>query len=72
MSRLSNDDEALNVLGLQKGQEYYLFLFRDDGRAEALRALGRFAANPDLTFTWHDAAVLSQRIAKLVAKEESP
>jgi hypothetical protein len=31
-------------------------------RAETLRTLGRFASNPQLSFTWYDAAVLSQKI----------
>ena len=52
----------VNVLALAKGQERYLFLFNDDSRADALRTLGRFASNPELSFTWYDAAVLSQKI----------
>jgi hypothetical protein len=27
-----------------------------------LRVLGRYASNPDLSFSWYDAAVLSQKI----------
>jgi hypothetical protein len=56
----------INVLALVKGEERYIFLFDDDHRAEALRTLGRFASNPDLSFTWYDAAVLSQKIRKIV------
>ena len=55
----------INVLALVKGEERYIFLFDDDNRAEALRTLGRFASNPDLSFTWYDAAVLSQKIRKI-------
>ena len=29
---------------------------------ETLRVLGRYASNPDLSFSWYDAAVLSQKI----------
>ena len=29
---------------------------------KALRTLGRFASNPELSFTWYDAAVLSQKV----------
>ena len=39
-----------------------MFLFDDASRAETLRMLGRFASNPELSFTWYDAAVLSQKI----------
>ena len=52
----------INVLALVKGDERYVFLFTDDNRTEALRQLGRYAANPELSFTWYDAAVMSQKI----------
>jgi hypothetical protein len=52
----------INVLALVKGSERYVFLYDDASRAETLRTLGRFASNPDLSFTWYDAAVLSQKI----------
>jgi hypothetical protein len=55
-----NDD--INVLALIKGNERYIFLYDDSQRAEALRMLGRHASNPELSFSWYDAAVLSQRI----------
>lgn len=52
----------INVLALVKGKERYIFLFDDEHRAEALRTLGRYASNQELSFTWYDAAVLSQKI----------
>ena len=52
----------INVLALIKGNERYVFLYDDASRAETLRTLGRFASNPDLSFTWYDAAFLSQKI----------
>jgi hypothetical protein len=56
----------INVLALVKGKERYIFLFDDDNRAEALRTLGRYASNQELSFTWYDAAVLSQKIRQTV------
>ncbi|QDU58726.1 hypothetical protein [Aeoliella mucimassa] len=55
-----NDD--INVLALVKGKERYIFLFDDSQQAEALRTLGRHAANPELSFSWYDAAVLGKKI----------
>jgi hypothetical protein len=55
-----NDD--INVLALIKGKERYIFLYDDSQRAETLRMLGRHASNPELSFSWYDAAVLSQKI----------
>ena len=54
--------QDINVLALVKGAERYIFLYDDSRRAETLRVLGRYASNADLSFTWYDAAVLSQKI----------
>ncbi len=59
--------QDINVLAMVKGNERYVFLFDDGSRAETLRVLGRYASNPELSFSWHDAAVLSQRI-----RQEAP
>lgn len=55
-------NQDINVLALVKGAERYVFLYDDSSRAETLRMLGRYASNPELSFTWYDAAVLSQKI----------
>lgn len=52
----------INVIALVKGGERYVFLYDDDSHAEALQALARHAANPDLSFSWYDAAVLGQKV----------
>jgi hypothetical protein len=60
----------INVLALVKGEERYIFLFDDERRGETLRTLGRFASNPELSFTWYDAAVLSQKVRHLTEGEK--
>lgn len=65
-----NDDD-INVLALVKGSERYIFLFDDTQRAEALRTLGRFASNSELSFTWYDAAVLSQKVRQVGPADKS-
>jgi len=52
----------IKVIALIKGIEQYVFLYDENNRAETLRTLGRYASNPELSFTWYDAAVLSQKI----------
>lgn len=52
----------INVLALVKGSERYIFLYDDDRKAETLRTLGRFASDPELSFSWFDAALLSQKV----------
>jgi hypothetical protein len=62
----------INVLALVKGAERYVFLYDDASRSDALRVLGRFASNPDLSFTWYDAAVLSQKVRQGLTAPSQP
>lgn len=61
----------INVIALVKGSERYVFLYDDESREETLKALGRYAANPDLSFSWYDASVLGQKVrqARPVARK---
>ena len=52
----------INVIALVKGGERYVFLYDDESRDQAIEALARHAANPDLSFSWYDAAVLGQKV----------
>ena len=63
------NEPTINVLALIKGREKYVFLFGSSRSeiGEILRQFGRWASSPELSFTWYDAAVLSQR-----AREEFP
>lgn len=58
--------QEINVLALVKGEEKYIFLFDDTRRTETLRMLGRFAADPELSFSWYDAAVLGQKVRQTI------
>jgi hypothetical protein len=62
--------QEINVLALVKGEERYVFLFDDNNRSEVLRTLGRYASNPELSFSWYDAAVLSQKIRQVTTEAE--
>ena len=68
----SNPD--LNDLALVKGLERYFFSYTDNSRAECLRVLEEYALDPDLSLTWYDVAVLSQKIRRTSGKnkEEQP
>ena len=63
-------DQEINVLALVKGKERFIFLFDDQNRDETLRQLARFAADPELDFTWYDAAMLSRKIRDAVPTDE--
>lgn len=51
-----------NLITLMHGDELYAWTYDDESTAELLRDIGRKASNPELNFTWYDAAKLSQVI----------
>ena len=59
---LDTVEKNIRIIALVKGEEQYVFLYDENNRAETLRLLGRYASNPELSFSWYDAAVLSQKI----------
>jgi hypothetical protein len=58
--------EQVNVIALVRGEEHFVFVFDPKRRTELLRLLGRYAADPSMSFNWYDAAVLSQKIRDLL------
>ena len=63
--------QQINVLAMVKGEERYIFLYDDKHRTETLRTLGRYAADPQLSFTWYDAAVMSKKIREISLEDEA-
>lgn len=55
----------VNVLALVRNGERYIFLYDDDSAERLLQTFGRYAADPQLSFSWYDAAVLSQKVRRL-------
>ena len=64
--------QDINVVALVKGEERYIFLFNDKKKGETLRTLGRYASDGKLSFSWYDAAVLSQKVRNIQKTETSP
>lgn len=52
----------MNFLCFVKGEERYIFVFDNANKVEIMRQLGVFAANPELSFTWHDAAFVTWHV----------
>lgn len=54
----------LNAVLLQSKGHSYVFLYPDgqSARASILRHLGHMAADPNLQFSWYDAAIVSREI----------
>ena len=64
--------QDINVVALVKGEERYIFLFNDEKKSEALRTLGRYASDSKLSFSWYDAAVLSQKVRNIEKSSPVP
>ncbi|MBB02190.1 MAG: hypothetical protein ACE37I_18725 [Rubinisphaera brasiliensis] len=57
--------QEINVLALVKDDQRYVFLYDEASHDQLLQTLGRYAADPELNFSWYDAAVMSQRVRAL-------
>jgi hypothetical protein len=64
-------DRRVNVLALVKDGDRYVFLYDDRSLPQLLQTLGRYAADPELSFSWYDAAVLSQKVRRLQQVDQS-
>ncbi len=62
---------SMNVLALVKESERYVFLYDDESSDALLQSLGKYASDKELSFTWYDAAVLSQKVRKLREQDRS-
>lgn len=58
-------ERGINVLALVKDGERFVFLYDDQSGPQLLQTLGRYAADPEMNFSWYDAAVLSQKVRRL-------
>ena len=57
-------ERGINVIALVKDAERYIFLYDNESTPALMQTLGRFAGDPDLSFSWYDAAVLSQKVRR--------
>ena len=67
MNRVFEEKELgeLNVVVVKKDTEKYIFTFQDGDAVQALMVTGNYAANPDLSFSWFDAACVCKRIREV-------
>lgn len=45
-------------------QEQYIVIYTDRQRGEALRKIGNWASNPDLSLDWDDASAMTRQASK--------
>lgn len=70
--RIGNSDKRryMNYVTLLRGKEAYIFRFDDKSWEETIRTFGRYASDPELSFTWRDAALLSKGIREKAEGKE--
>ena len=58
-------NKSVNVLALVKNGHRYVFLYDDESQDTVLGQLSASAGDPELDFSWYDAAILAQRVRKM-------
>jgi hypothetical protein len=61
----------VNVLALVKGHERYVYVYDDGSQQELIDALRDHAADPGLSLSWFDAAVLTSKAREQVGAAEA-
>ena len=62
----------LNILALIKGNERYVFVYDDESRTPLIDAFRDQAADPRLSLTWFDAAVLTDKAREQARAGQQP
>ena len=60
---------AVNVLALVRDDHRFVFLYDDDSVDTMLATLSQYASDPELEFTWHDAAMMAQRVRQMLEQQ---
>ena len=63
--------QALNVLALVRDEHRFVFLYDDDSIETMLATLCQYANDPELEFTWYDAAMLAQRVRQMLEEQQA-
>ncbi len=61
-----------NVLALVKGNERYVYIYDDESQRPLIDAFRDQAADPSLSFTWFDAAVLTDKARQQARVNRTP
>jgi hypothetical protein len=61
----------LNVLALVKGSERYVFVYDDVSHEELVDAFRDHAADPRLSFSWFDAAIMTEKAHEQAGKAQA-
>ncbi|GAB5439846.1 MAG: hypothetical protein Fues2KO_01950 [Fuerstiella sp.] len=62
--------DSVNLLAMVRDEHRFVFLYDDRSIDSLLATLSDFAADPELEFNWHDAAVLAQRVRNMIQQRD--
>ena len=62
----------VNVLALIKGNERFIYIYDDTGQQPLIETFRDQAADPGLSFSWFDAAVMTEKAREQGQANESP
>lgn len=58
--------KAINVLALVRDEHRFVFLYDDNSIDTLLATFSDYASDPELEFSWYDAAVMAQRVREML------
>ncbi|HIK93594.1 MAG TPA: hypothetical protein EYG03_16720 [Planctomycetes bacterium] len=62
--------KSINVLALVRDDHRFIFLYDDNSVETMLTTLSQYASDPELEFTWYDAAMLAQRVRRMLEQQQ--
>ena len=62
--------KSMNVLALVRDEHRFVFLYDDNSVETMLTTLSQYASDPELEFTWYDAAMLAQRVRRMLEQQQ--
>jgi len=64
-ARMNSD---INITVMKQGNQTFVAIYTDEQQPEAMRTMGRWAANPDNPMNWLTAARMCNEMRKAVAE----
>ncbi len=62
--------ESVNLLAMVRDEHRFVFLYDDNSVDTLLATFSQYAEDPELEFTWYDAAKLAQRVRSMLEQQE--
>ena len=62
---------SVNVLAMVRDEHRFVFLYDDKSVETVLATLSQYAMDSELAFTWHDAALMAQRVKRLMEDQNA-